>query len=71
MKKGREKGERKKKKKVITLTFKYLYEAKKSTKTGKNFRGGWEMFFWLDRIYTPARDIYHEIKTIRLYKPFS
>ena len=26
---------------------------KKSTKTGKNFRGGGE-FFWLARIYTPA-----------------
>ena len=27
---------------------------KKSTKTGKNFRGGGEEFFWLARIYTPA-----------------
>ena len=29
--------------------------AKKSTKTGKNLRGGGEeIFFWLARIYTPA-----------------
>ena len=27
---------------------------KKSTKTGKNFRGGGGEFFWLVRIYTPA-----------------
>ena len=27
--------------------------AKKSTKKGKNFRGGGEEFFWLARIYTP------------------
>ena len=27
---------------------------KKSTKTGKNFRGGGGKFFWLARIYTPG-----------------
>ena len=27
--------------------------AKKSTKTGKNFRGGGEEFFWRARTYTP------------------
>ena len=36
------------KRKVIKHTLKYLYEAqmtaKKSTKTGKNFRGGWGNF---------------------------
>ena len=32
---------------------------------GKYFSG------WPEYIHTPARDIYHEIKTIRLYKPFS
>ena len=42
---------------MIKHTLKYLYEAemtaKISTKTGKNFRGGWG-FFWLARIYTPV-----------------
>ena len=31
--------------------------AKKSTKTGKNFRGGGEEFFWLARIYTPEEKL--------------
>ena len=31
-----------------------LNDRKKSTKTGKNFRGGREEFFWLANIYTPA-----------------
>ena len=56
MKKGRKRGERKKKKKMIKLTLKYLYEAymtaKKNTKPGKSFREGGE-FFWLANIYYP------------------
>ena len=38
--------------------------AKKSAKTGKNFRGGGEEFFWLARIYTPA-----PMWRIRIYYP--
>ena len=42
-------GKRRKKKRVIINILKYLYEAlmteKKSTKTGKNFRGGGGIFF--------------------------
>ena len=49
LKNGREKGRKEeKKKRVIKHTLKYLYEAKmtakKSTKTGKNFRGGGKNF---------------------------
>ena len=31
--------------------------AKKSTKTGKNFRGGGGIIFWLARIYTPEKTL--------------
>ena len=59
LKKGRERGgKEEKKKRVINHTLKSLYEAKmtakKSTKTGKNFREGGEIFFLLARIYTPV-----------------
>ena len=47
LKKGREKGgNEEKKKRVIKHTLKYFYEAKKSTKTRKNFRGGGEFSGW-------------------------
>ena len=60
LKKGRENGgKEEKRKRVIKHRLKYLYEAmmtaKKSTKTGKNFREGGE-FFWLARIYTPVNN---------------
>ena len=53
-----------KKKRVIKHTLKYLYgayTAKKSTKTGKNFRGGGgKEFFWLARIYTPGFKLHYQ-----------
>ena len=40
--------------------------AKKSTKTGKNFRGGGEGFFWLARIYTPGSKIRKKIGKLNI-----
>ena len=56
LKKGKEKwGKEEKKKRVIKHSLKYLYEAlmtaKKSTKTGKNFRGGGKNFSGWPDIY--------------------
>ena len=53
--KGREKGgkEEKSDKTHVKIPLRSLNNRNKSTKTGKNFRGGGGIFFWLARIYTP------------------
>ena len=54
------KGKEDKKERKIKHTLKYLYEAKDSTMTGKNFRGGGgKEFFWQARIYTPVPTSYY------------
>ena len=39
---------------------------KKSTKTGKNVRGGGEEFIWLARIYTPVVGFDNEVHGTRI-----